>query len=128
MSAADDADHEALSLVDRSIPAAFVRWIVTIAPAASHPYVESDWRGALIEVDAGEVVLVGVTGGSLRVGPGAVLWLDGVPLVALHNPGGVPAVLVAVARRTCPSSPSVRRSSTVTATDERRRPPSLHGP
>ena len=41
-------------------------------------------------VRSGEIELRGVSGASARFGRGDLLWLDGVPLRALHNPGASP--------------------------------------
>ncbi len=79
---------------------AFRRRRVTIAAGASRPYDTAEWAGALVVVERGPVELEGVSGTRRRLAEGAVLWLCGLPLRALHNPGPGPAVLVAVTRRT----------------------------
>ena len=78
---------------------AFHRRVVTIAAGASRPYDTAEWAGALVIVERGPVDLEGVSGSRRRLGEGAVLWLCGLPLRALHNPARTPAVLVALTRR-----------------------------
>lgn len=64
------------------------------------PYVRADWVGALVSVEAGEVDLACHRGGRRRFGPGSLLPLEILPLVALENPGVDPLVLVSIRRRT----------------------------
>jgi hypothetical protein len=77
----------------------FDRRVVTIAPGAQLDYDPAAWRGAIVLVERGQVELVGLSGQWPRFVRGAQLWLDGVSLSALRNPGAEAAVLVAVARR-----------------------------
>jgi hypothetical protein len=49
-------------------------------------------------VEQGEVELECRSGGSVRFMQGDVLWLTGLPLRALRNPGPDAAVLVAISR------------------------------
>jgi hypothetical protein len=72
---------------------------VTIGPGDERAYDESEWRDAIVLLTSGEIELEWVTGGRWRFAPGAVLWLVGFPLRALHNPGHGPTVLLAVSRR-----------------------------
>ncbi|WP_219412551.1 hypothetical protein [Pseudonocardia nigra] len=92
-------DGEGLSFLGRKLGSSFVTRVVTIAPADSRPYVESEWRDALVVVECGEVDLECRAGGHRRFGRGAVLSLTGLGLRALHNTGLEPVVLVAVSRR-----------------------------
>ena len=80
--------------------AAFARSAVTgSAAGASRPHREADWEGALVVVEDGVIELECVRGGRRRFETGAVLWLSGIPLVAMHNPGPTAALVVAVFRR-----------------------------
>jgi hypothetical protein len=72
---------------------------VVIAPGATQPFVEDEWRDAIVGVESGEVELECSAGGRRCFGPGAVLWLAGLSLCALHACGEAPAVLIAVSRR-----------------------------
>ena len=71
---------------------------VTLEPGGSLPYRESDWRGALVTVDSGELELVTLCGRSTFFQRGDLVWLQGLPLATLHNRGDEPTVLVAAAR------------------------------
>jgi hypothetical protein len=71
---------------------------VAVAPGEELAYDEAEWRGAIVFVQRGEIELRGVSGAARSFGRGDLIWLDGVPLRALHNPGAVPAVLLAIAR------------------------------
>ncbi len=78
----------------------FRRRTVTVDPGSTHPYEAAEWQGAFVIIESGVLDLEGVAGGRYRVAGGDVLWLAGLPLRALHNPGDEQAVLVAVFRRT----------------------------
>lgn len=57
---------------------------VTILPGVPRPYVGEEWTGALVVVARGVLALECRTGGRRRFGTGETLWLDGLPLRALH--------------------------------------------
>ena len=76
----------------------FERHEVTIAPGERIAALDGEWTDAIVVVEEGEVELVGRQGGTLRIGVGGVLWLSGLALRALRNPGDVSAVLSAVRR------------------------------
>ena len=69
-----------------------------VAPGDDRAYDESEWRDTLVVVRSGEIELRGVSGACCSFGRGDLLYLQGIPLRALHNPGDEPAVLVAVSR------------------------------
>jgi len=68
---------------------------VAVAPGCALAYDEADWRGALVVVERGRIELEGMGGGRRTFERGAVLWLVGLPLRALHNHGPERAVIVA---------------------------------
>jgi hypothetical protein len=72
--------------------------VVAVAPGGERPVAADEWSGALVIVDRGEIELCGAGGTRRRFARGALIWVDGVPLRALRNPGGEPAVLVALSR------------------------------
>jgi hypothetical protein len=78
--------------------AAFDVRVVELPPGGERPYDGAEWAGALVLVDRGELELDCPDGRRPRFAGGAVLWLGGLPVRALRNPGAVPAVLVAVSR------------------------------
>jgi hypothetical protein len=78
---------------------AFVLRTVVLAPGGTRTYEEAEWRDALVAIARGEVELECLSGTSYRFGRGDLLWLAGLSLRALHNPGREPSLLVAVSRR-----------------------------
>jgi hypothetical protein len=70
-----------------------------VAAGDARAYDEADWHGALVVIERGSIELE-TTGGARRLfRSGDILWLTGLSIRALHNPGKEPAVLVAVTRR-----------------------------
>jgi hypothetical protein len=100
----DDPGPERLSFLGRRLPAAFELWSVTLEPGQTLRYDEADWRDAIVAVDGGALELECLSGRRQRFARGDLLWLDGVPLRALRNPGRAPALLTVVARRQRPMS------------------------
>jgi len=78
---------------------AFRRRTVTIPAQETVPYVAEHWRGAIVTIQRGSVDLCCVRGGRRRFGEGAILFMDGLALESLRNPGVDDVVLVAVSRR-----------------------------
>ncbi|QXC59888.1 hypothetical protein KSP35_16105 [Aquihabitans sp. G128] len=89
-----------LDLAGRPVPPWAERRVVVIEGGSSLPYVPSDWTGALVSVEAGEVDLACTHGGRRRFSAGALLPLEILPLEAIENPGIDPLVLVSIRRRT----------------------------
>jgi hypothetical protein len=88
------------SFVDSdSDPAAFVLRAVAVAPGDVQAFDEGDWLDAIVVVKRGVIELECVNGTTYRFHCGDLLWLTGLPLRSLHNPGHEPALLVAVSRR-----------------------------
>ena len=77
----------------------FVRRQVVLGPGDRRPYDQKEWDDALVIVKRGEVDLECRNGGRMRFIAGDMLWLTGLPLRSLRNPGPGPVVLVAIARR-----------------------------
>jgi hypothetical protein len=95
---------------DEGLPSAaggpgFTRRAVVVEPGASRPSRDEEWHDALVIVERGEVDLECTAGGRRRFGAGAVLWLTGIRLAALHNVGAEPVVLIAVTR--CRAGPEL---------------------
>lgn len=90
---------EPLVRSDDALPPQLVRRVVTLAPGERCAYVAEDWADALVVVEDGSIELEAESGDRRSLARGAVLWLVGLPLRALHNVGRHPAVLVAVSRR-----------------------------
>jgi hypothetical protein len=88
-----------------TLPAAFVRREVVVAPGDARPYDPAEWWDAIVVVEHGEVELECHAGLLARFKRGDTLWLTGLPVRALHNHGSEPAVLVAISRRDGPLRP-----------------------
>jgi hypothetical protein len=80
-------------------PLGFEVRAVGVEPGGHRIYHEAEWSDALVVVSCGEIELECLGGTRHRFGRGDLLWLAGLPLRALHNPGREPALLVAVSRR-----------------------------
>jgi quercetin dioxygenase-like cupin family protein len=80
-------------------PEGFEARRVTVAPGRALAYDEADWRDALVIVERGRIELEATGGGRRTFERGAVLWLAGLPLRALHNHGPGRVVMVAFTRR-----------------------------
>ena len=93
-----DHDATALSFLQLPLPRAFDLRLVTIPAGASKPFVADDWADSLVVVEQGEVELECVRGGRRAFSTGAVMFLTGLPLRTIHNPGPEPALLAAVSR------------------------------
>lgn len=91
-------DDQPVTFRGRPLGPAFRRREITIAPGGARLYDAGEWRDALVVVEQGELHLECRAGRFCRFTQGAVLWLTGLPLRALHNRGAEPAVLVAVWR------------------------------
>ncbi|MEU8199986.1 cupin domain-containing protein [Streptosporangium sp. NPDC049046] len=79
-------------------PAFDVRRVV-VAPGDSHVHDGDEWRGAIVLLERGRIELVCSDGDHRVFLRGDVLWLDGLTVRALRNPGREPAVLLAISRR-----------------------------
>lgn len=90
---------------DEAVPAChrgsvrFARRTVVLQAGTSRPYDDAEWHDAIVMIERGTVDLECTAGGRRRFTAGAVLWLTGISLRALHNAGVDPVVLVAVTRR-----------------------------
>jgi hypothetical protein len=80
------------------LPLGFVIRAVGVEPGGHRIYRRAEWSDALVLVRRGEIELECLSGTRHRFGRGDLLWLAGLSLRALHNPGPEPALLVAVAR------------------------------
>jgi hypothetical protein len=99
MEAVMETDRSPLSFLGRRLAPSFERRVVVVAPGHTWVYHDADWRGAIVVVEHGQIELECLDGSHHCFGCGNVLWLEGLPLRALHNRGATSAVLVAVSRR-----------------------------
>lgn len=93
-----DPGPERLSFLDGPLAPRFRLRTVTLAPGATRPFRPEEWDDALVVVEHGEIELECRAGLRRRFPAGAVMWLQGMDLRAMHNPGGRPTVLSAVSR------------------------------
>ena len=91
-------EPDELTVLGRPVPASFDVRVVVVGPGCVRPYDADEWRGALVVIDRGAIELESLAGGRRRLRRGAVLWLAGLSLRAIRNPGDEPAVLAAVSR------------------------------
>jgi hypothetical protein len=89
------------------LPTGFERKVMVIRPGARRIYRNRDWKGAIVSIDSGQILLEREGQPSCPFGPGDLLSLDGLSLIAIRNPGPEPAVLIAVRRR--PQQPTETR-------------------
>jgi quercetin dioxygenase-like cupin family protein len=95
----ENAAGDTLTFMGRQLSPSFQMRTVSVAPGATQAYVEAEWVDSLVVVERGEIELECVDGERRTFTRGNSMWLVGLPLRALHNPGFEPAVLVAVSRR-----------------------------
>ena len=98
-----------LSFLGRSVPPQFRLRIVAVEPGCEQAYVEAEWRDTLVVVEQGEVDLEWASGSRCRFVRGDVLFLAGLPLRALRNPGDEPMLLAAVSRDEFPAEPASKK-------------------
>ncbi len=93
-----DLDAPSLSFLQTSPPRAFALRLVTLRAGERVTFVAAEWDDALVVVERGTIELECSAGGRRTFAAGAVMFLTGLPLTAIHNPGTVTALLTAVSR------------------------------
>lgn len=93
-----DHDARALSFLRLPLPGTVHLRLVSIRPGAAKPYLAAEWDDSLVVVEQGSVELECVRGGRRAFATGAVMFLTGLPLHTIHNPGPGTALLAAVSR------------------------------
>lgn len=83
----------------RRLPGAFVRRVTELPPGDSLGYHPDDWRGAIVVVREGAVELRLASGVRRTFAARDLLWLTGLDVTELHNPGLETTALVSVRRR-----------------------------
>lgn len=82
-----------------ALPAAFVRRVTELPPGDSLGYDPDQWHGAIVVVREGVVELRLASGVRRTFVARDLLWLTGLDVTELHNPGLETAALVSVRRR-----------------------------
>jgi hypothetical protein len=109
---------ERLSFLGRQLPPEFELRELSLPTGDRRAFDDREWRDAIVVVESGELELECQRGVVYQFRSGDVLWLIGLPLVAMHNPGPMPALLTAISRR--PSRPAgTNRAALVVATPDR---------
>jgi hypothetical protein len=80
-----------------AVPPWLARRVVTI-PVGGELADCGPWGDEIVAIEAGTIEIHVPNGPRLTLGPGAVLWLDGIPHADARCTGEVPAVLVAIRR------------------------------
>ena len=78
--------------------AAFARRVLVLPPGARRPCRDGEWKGTLVAINSGRIELERAGQPARRFQQGDLLWLGGLGLSAIHNPGPAPAILTAVSR------------------------------
>ena len=81
------------------LPSSFERRRVVLPPGSSRPFVDAEWRDALVTVESGELELECLRGGRRSFADGAILWFSDLGLRTMRNRGSIPTVLQAISRR-----------------------------
>jgi hypothetical protein len=76
----------------------FERRLIRLPAHAERLYDDAEWQDELVVVACGAIELEGVSGERWRFEKGAILWLQELPLRAIHNPSAESAILVTVSR------------------------------
>jgi quercetin dioxygenase-like cupin family protein len=95
----DDLGAERLSFLGRRLPSWVELRMVVVAPGHRLAFDEAAWSDAIVVVEGGALELECLGGSRQRLVRGDLLWLSGLPLRVLHNPGREPVVLTVVSRR-----------------------------
>ena len=98
-----------VSLLGCAAPPGMDVRLVSIPREGRLTYEPSQWAGALVIVEAGEIELECRNGAGACFGAGSVLFLEGLGLSAVRNAGDEPALLSAVARTRCLRGTAGRR-------------------
>lgn len=94
-----DSDSLPPGFSGAGLPRSFRRRVVTIGPRRCRGFDASEWADAIVLVERGRVEVACADGTVLRFGERDLLWLAGLPVRSLRNPGEDETVLVAVRRR-----------------------------
>jgi hypothetical protein len=76
----------------------FERRLVRLEPESELLYRESEWTDELVIVVCGTLELEGRSGRRWTFRKGSIIWLQELPLRAIHNPTGATTILMAVSR------------------------------
>lgn len=95
----DGWDDDVSPLLSGRLPPSYAREVEVLEDGACVPFDETRWRDRLVVVRRGRVLLRGRCGAQVTCGTGDVLWLAGLRLLTLTNPGPGRTELVSLTRR-----------------------------
>jgi hypothetical protein len=111
LSSDPDPDERPVSFLGRPAPAGMALRLVSIPVHAELDYQPSDWAGAVVIVEVGEIELECASGARASFGPSSILFFDGLGLRTIRNVGTETVLLSAASRRvTGQSTPSATPS------------------
>jgi hypothetical protein len=84
----------------------FERRLVRLEPGCERLYDESEWLDELVIVVCGTLELEGRSGRRWVFHKGSIIWLQELPLRAIHNPSDAATILMAVSRPMNSKSPT----------------------
>jgi hypothetical protein len=93
-----DPGEPSLSFLQLPLPPTVDLRLVAIPAGVAKPYLAEEWDDSLVVVERGAVELECLRGGRRAFPTGAVIFLAGLPLRTIHNPGAETALLAAVSR------------------------------
>jgi hypothetical protein len=76
----------------------FERRLLRLEPGCERPYDPSEWEDELVVVVCGTIDLEAIGGRRWRFQKGSIIWLQELPLRAVHNPTDETTVLMAISR------------------------------
>jgi len=76
----------------------FDRRLVRLQPGSARPYDEAEWEDELVIVVCGTVELEERAGRRWTFPKGSIIWLQQLPLLAIHNTTDEATILMAVSR------------------------------
>lgn len=109
-------DRTPVSFLGRRLPQWAQLHIVVLPAGCTHAFEPDHWRGAMIVVERGAIELELRGGRRVPCGQGYIGTLSGLTLVALHNPGGRPAVITGISRAADDERPAQAQPAPGTST------------
>jgi glyoxylate utilization-related uncharacterized protein len=95
----DGSRSDRISFLSGPLPPSFQLRIVVIEGGQSRAYDDAEWRDAIVVVERGQVDIRCADGDLRCFTRGDILFLEGLSVATLRNPGIEPVVLSAVSRR-----------------------------
>jgi hypothetical protein len=104
----DDGAREERLVLRTPAAGGFERRAVVLEPGETRPFIEAEWRDALVVVVAGSIEIETRRGVRSTFIPGDVVFLTGLSVRVLRNRGRMSAVLDTVRRRSAAANDDSR--------------------